>query len=121
MAPPPGPHGLALVVSERARGSLVRRQLCAQSGRDRASRLRLCHATFMTDPVAVHNRSITGVERLLWGNDYPHHEGTWPHSVGAVREQFAPVAHDDVLAMVAGNAARVFGFDVSMLPVLAGA
>ena len=45
---------------------------------------RQCHATFMSDPVAVHNRSITGVECLLWGNDYPHPEGTWPHSAAAV-------------------------------------
>ena len=74
----------------------------------------------MTDPVAVHNRSITGVECLLWGNDYPHPEGTWPHSIDAVHEQFVGVARDDVLAMVAGNAARVFGFDLSALPVLAG-
>ncbi|HEY2564083.1 MAG TPA: amidohydrolase family protein [Acidimicrobiales bacterium] len=82
---------------------------------------RQCHATFMTDTVAVHNRSITGVEPLLWGNDYPHPEGTWPHSVEAVHDQFAELTREDVFAMVAGNAARVFGFDISSLPVLASA
>ena len=41
---------------------------------------RQCHATFMYDPVAINNRHITGVETLMWGNDYPHPEGTWPIS-----------------------------------------
>ena len=37
-------------------------------------------ATFMYDPVAINNRAITGIETLMWGNDYPHPEGTWPES-----------------------------------------
>ena len=41
---------------------------------------RQCAATFMYDPVAINNRAITGVETLMWGNDYPHPEGTWPES-----------------------------------------
>lgn len=82
---------------------------------------RQCHATFMNDPVAVNNRSFTGIECLLWGNDYPHPEGTWPHSAEVIEAQFAGVPTDDVRAIVAGNAARVFGFDLaalSALPVL---
>ena len=58
----------------------------------------------MYDPVAVNNRSITGVETLMWGNDYPHPEGTWPHSAAAVDAQFAGVPDDEVRAIVAGNA-----------------
>jgi predicted TIM-barrel fold metal-dependent hydrolase len=71
---------------------------------------RQCHATFMDDAVAVRNRDITGVEPLLWGNDYPHPEGTWPDSAAAHERQFAGVPPADVAAMVAGNASRVFGF-----------
>ena len=41
---------------------------------------RQCAATFMYDPVAIHNRHITGLDTLMWGNDYPHPEGTWPES-----------------------------------------
>ena len=32
-------------------------------------------ATFCDDEVGLHNRNVTGVECLLWGNDYPHFEG----------------------------------------------
>jgi predicted TIM-barrel fold metal-dependent hydrolase len=70
------------------------------------------HATFMFDPVAINNRQVTGIETLMWGNDYPHPEGTWPSSQDVAVEQFAGVDDDDVAAIVAGNAARVFGFDL---------
>ncbi len=77
---------------------------------------RQCHATFMHDPVAIHNLPITGIESLIWGNDYPHPEGTWPHSTGTATTQFHGLTDDQVHAIVAGNAARVFGFDLDALP-----
>lgn len=70
------------------------------------------HATFMHDPVAVNNRHITGIECLMWGNDYPHPEGTWPSSQAVSAEQFAGVPDDEVAAMVGLTAARVFGFEI---------
>jgi predicted TIM-barrel fold metal-dependent hydrolase len=76
---------------------------------------RQCAATFMYDPVAVANRATTGVETLMWGNDYPHPEGTWPTSQTVAEDQFADVPDDELEAMVGGNAAAVFGFDVAAL------
>ena len=76
---------------------------------------RQCAATFMYDPVAINNRNITGVETLMWGNDYPHPEGTWPTSQDVASDQFAGVSDDDLEAIVSGNAAKVFGFDVASL------
>jgi predicted TIM-barrel fold metal-dependent hydrolase len=76
---------------------------------------RQCAATFMYDPVAINNRATTGVETLMWGNDYPHPEGTWPESQAVNADQFADVSTDDLHAIVAGNAARVFGFDLDQL------
>jgi len=76
---------------------------------------RQCAATFMYDPVAINNRGTTGVETLMWGNDYPHPEGTWPSSQEVASQQFEGVPDDDVRAIVSGNAAAVFGFDVGAL------
>jgi len=76
---------------------------------------RQCHATFMVDPVAVRNREVTGVDCLLWGNDYPHPEGTWPNSAKAATAQLDGVPPDEVAAIMGGNAARVFGFDEARL------
>ena len=35
------------------------------------------HVSFQDDPVAVACRHITGVSTIVWGNDYPHAEGTF--------------------------------------------
>ena len=74
---------------------------------------RQCAATFMVDPVAVRNRDVTGTGVLMWGNDYPHPEGTWPNSAPAVAEQFDGVGEADRAAILGGNAASVFGFDLA--------
>lgn len=48
----------------------------------------------------------------LWANDYPHHEGTWPHSAQALERQMG-VLNEETRAKVVGlNAARMFKFDV---------
>ncbi len=67
-------------------------------------------ATFMFDPVAINNRQVTGIDCLMWGNDYPHPEGTWPGSQEACASQFADLDDAELTAIASGNAARVFGF-----------
>ena len=71
---------------------------------------RQAHATFQDDPVAVAARGFTGNFPLLWGNDYPHDEGTWPHSREAIARQMAGVPEDDIQDIVSNNAARIWGF-----------
>jgi predicted TIM-barrel fold metal-dependent hydrolase len=45
--------------------------------------------------------------RLMWGSDYPHNEGTWPHTDKALRYAFGgDVSWADLHAMLWGNAAR---------------
>ena len=41
---------------------------------------RQIHVSFQDDPVAVAARHITGLTTIIWGNDYPHAEGTFRHS-----------------------------------------
>ena len=51
-------------------------------------------------------------DNFLWANDYPHHEGTWPHSSAAIERTMAEL-NDTQRAKILGlNAARFFGFDV---------
>ena len=68
--------------------------------------------TFMDDPVAIHNREFTGLECLMWGNDYPHQEGVFPDSQQWVEKQFAGVPEAEVMQIVHDNAVNVFGFSV---------
>lgn len=73
------------------------------------------YITITDDPVALNNLEFTGADRLLWGNDYPHDEGTWPESqpmIDAIRAAMPPETASRVLA---GNAADLYGFDLDYL------
>jgi predicted TIM-barrel fold metal-dependent hydrolase len=70
------------------------------------------HVTFQHDPVGIHNRVFTGVDALLWGSDYPHPEGTWPHSRAALAAQLAGVPDDEQRRIAGATCARLFGFAV---------
>ena len=79
---------------------------------------RQVHATFQDDPVALRNVELTGSDCLLWGNDFPHPESTYPNSNKVLDDLLDGVDIDVARAVVGTNAARLFGFDDL---VLAGA
>ncbi len=56
-----------------------------------------------------------GVGNLLWGNDFPHPEGTWPHTADWLKRSFHDIPADETAAMLGLNAASVYGFDVDAL------
>ncbi len=46
------------------------------------------HASFQEDPVGLDLAvKYNLVDNFLWANDYPHHEGSWPHSAEAIERQ----------------------------------
>lgn len=49
---------------------------------------------------------------FLWANDFPHHEGTWPHSAAAIERTMGNLSDDERAAVLGLNAARIFKFDV---------
>jgi predicted TIM-barrel fold metal-dependent hydrolase len=71
---------------------------------------RQIHCTFQDDPTALALRDYTGVECLLWGSDYPHHEATWPRTREAVAAQFSGIPPTERTAITGGTIAKLFGF-----------
>jgi predicted TIM-barrel fold metal-dependent hydrolase len=67
----------------------------------------------------VAERDRIGVDKIMWGSDYPHVEATFPYSRSAIRYAFAGVDGDEVTRMVGGNAAEVYGFSLSDLGPIA--
>lgn len=70
------------------------------------------HVSFQDDPTAVAARNITGVSTVIWGNDYPHAEGTFRHSQELISDQFAGVPEADRAAILGGTLAGLVGFNV---------
>jgi len=81
---------------------------------------RQCHigASFIR-PAEVPLRHVVGVDRIMWGSDYPHKEATFPFTPEALRASFAGVPHDEVAALLGGNAAKLYGFDLDLLRPIA--
>lgn len=71
------------------------------------------HACFMDDRIAVANRHFTGVHTIMFGTDYPHPEGTWPHTQEVIGRIFAGVPDDETQAIVGGTAAELYGFTLN--------
>jgi predicted TIM-barrel fold metal-dependent hydrolase len=60
-------------------------------------------------------RYEVGVDRIMWGADYPHSEGSYPYTTEALRAAFGDVAPDETRRMLETNAAEVYGFDLPAL------
>ena len=75
-------------------------------------------ASFMS-PEEGESRHRIGLDRLMWGTDYPHLEGTWPNTMDALRETFGPYPEDEVRALLGETAAKVYGFDLATLGPIA--
>lgn len=67
----------------------------------------------------VAQREQIGLDKIMWGSDYPHVEASFPYSRSAIRFAFAGVADADVARMVGGNAADVYGFSLPGLRPIA--
>jgi predicted TIM-barrel fold metal-dependent hydrolase len=69
------------------------------------------HVSFQDDPVAVACRHITGLSSIVWGNDYPHAEGTFRGSRELIDRLFRDVPADEKAAMIGGTLGGLLGFE----------
>lgn len=77
---------------------------------------RQVHATFQDDLAGVCSVSLTGSLGLIWGSDYPHGEGTHPHTRETVARLAGHVESDeDVERIFRRNALEMFHFDEAAL------
>ena len=51
-------------------------------------------------------------KNFMWANDYPHHEGTWPHSAAAIERTMGGLSEGERADILGLNAARLFRFEV---------
>lgn len=69
--------------------------------------------------VEVRDRAGVGVERLMFGMDYPHPEGTWPDTRDWIRVAFAGLPENEARLILGENALRAFGLDREPLDAIA--
>ena len=70
-------------------------------------------SSFQEDPAGLAlAEPFNLVDNFMWANDYPHHEGTWPHSPEAIERTMGHLKHESRMKILGLNAARLFNFEV---------
>ena len=64
--------------------------------------------TFMRDHTAVKNRDLIGVKNMMWGSDFPHFDGTWPHSIEVLEGHFGGVSLEDQKRIARQNVIELY-------------
>jgi hypothetical protein len=70
-------------------------------------------------PYDVHWINVLGSDRIMWGHDFPHPEGSIGHTTEALRANFAAFDIDECRDLFAGTAASVYRFDLEALAPIA--
>jgi predicted TIM-barrel fold metal-dependent hydrolase len=72
-----------------------------------------CLWGFIKDPHGVQLRDTIGVDNIIWGSDFAHGQGYWPHSREAIDESMVGVPAEERHRMLAGNVMKYFRLDVA--------
>jgi len=73
------------------------------------------YVTFQDDWTAFRHADDMNWHRLMWANDFPHSDSTWPWSQDVLREHTAELSDEQRNAILAGNVAELYNIDLAAL------
>lgn len=73
------------------------------------------YLTFQDDWTAFKHADDMNWRNLMWANDFPHSDSTWPWSQELLAEHTRSLTPEQTRAIVCDNAARLYGIDVPAL------
>ena len=71
--------------------------------------------TFQDDFVAFQTADQMNWRRLMWANDFPHSDSTWPWTQEMLAEQTADAATEQRRAILCDNVAELYKIDLAKL------
>jgi predicted TIM-barrel fold metal-dependent hydrolase len=69
--------------------------------------------TFQDDVVAFKTIDLMNVDRIMWANDYPHSDSTWPWSHALLREQTAGLTEHQKHRVLHDNVKELYKLDIA--------
>ena len=69
------------------------------------------YGCFFDDAAGLAAIERIGADQVTFETDYPHADGTWPHSKAVAERLFADLDDDIVHKIVRGNTIRLFGIE----------
>jgi len=73
------------------------------------------YVTFQDDWVAFKIADMVNWRRLMWANDFPHSDSTWPWSQEMLAEHTRVLSAEQKQAILCDNVAELYGIDPSTL------
>jgi predicted TIM-barrel fold metal-dependent hydrolase len=67
------------------------------------------YTTFQDDWVAFQVKDLCNIRRLLWANDFPHSDSTWPHSQDLLAKHAAHLTEAELRLVLHDNVAELYG------------
>jgi len=71
---------------------------------------------FFNDSVCGRHLEWWGQDNLMWSNDFPHANSTWPNSIKVIRRDLGHLPLETQTKVLSANASRLYGIDMSALP-----
>ena len=70
------------------------------------------YLTFQDDWVAFRIAKLCNARRLMWANDFPHSDSTWPHSPELLREHTAELTAEEKDLILHDNVAELYRLSI---------
>ncbi|MBF6571047.1 MAG: amidohydrolase family protein [Candidatus Binataceae bacterium] len=67
------------------------------------------YISFQDDYVAFQIRNLMNIRRLMWANDFPHFDSTWPHSKEVIAKHTADMTEQEKNWILHDNLAECYG------------
>ncbi len=74
------------------------------------------YISFAEDAVLMQHRTSLGLDKLMWGNDFPHAEGTFPRSEEFLERDLPGVSASERILLTQTNCAKMYDFDMTAAP-----
>ena len=78
------------------------------------------YTTFQDDWTAFRFADAMNWHRLMWANDFPHSDSTWPWSQDVIAAQTTNLTGEQKQAILCDNVADLYGIDLTMLTSVLG-
>ena len=73
------------------------------------------YVTFQDDWTAFRQANDMNWRRLMWANDFPHSDSTWPWSQSMLAEHAADLTNEQRFAILSDNVAQLYNIDPATL------
>ncbi|MCL2535863.1 MAG: amidohydrolase, partial [Nocardiaceae bacterium] len=62
----------------------------------------------LDDPSTIALRDVIGVDHIMLETDYPHGDGTWPHTQKVIEQYWGDIPANELRMMCSENAAKLY-------------